>query len=154
MYFGEDLIINFYTKVTDVKSAVHPAWYILSIFVFFDCMQSNGSGNINALGKIGEVRWTSTVNYWIIGIPLSCILMFKFDLKLEGLWYGPTVAVFLNWAFYEYKINSVAWQDVCDKHQEKMRLKGLEKKNKTEPILEKEGDDENAEDNKKTNTIQ
>lgn len=127
-FFGETAIINFYTKDPSVQLAVKPTWYVICIFVFFDCMQSNGSGNINALGKVSEVKWTSTINYWIIGIPLSCLLMFKFDMKLEGLWYGPTVAVFLNWAFYQYKLSTIDWQEVCDKHQEKMRLKSLEKK--------------------------
>lgn len=152
VYFGENAIINFYTKDSTVKSAVQPAWYVICVFVYFDCMQSNGSGNINALGKLSEVKFTSTFNYWIIGIPLSCVLMFKFDMKLEGLWYGPTVAVFLNYAFYEYKINTIDWQEVCDKHQEKMRLKSLEKKDQKEPLVTQETTQDPQD--KKSNSIQ
>jgi len=120
----EDAIINFYTHDKKVQDTIHPAWVVLGVFIFFDCMQSNGTGTINALGKLSEIKWTSTINYWFVGIPVACFFMFYMEMFLQGLWIGPTVAVFLNWLYYSYKVRTYDWQQVCDAHQEKMRLKG------------------------------
>lgn len=87
-----------------MKSAIVPAWYVLVIFVFFDTMQGVSNGLINGLGLMSQVKWTATISYWVLGIPVSYYLMFTKDMKLEGLWFGPTLACFLNYAFYEVKV--------------------------------------------------
>lgn len=38
VYFGREPIINFYTPSEKIQESVTPAWYVLSIFTFFDCM--------------------------------------------------------------------------------------------------------------------
>jgi MATE family multidrug resistance protein len=86
------------------------AWYILSVFVFFDCMQGVNAGNISGLGIIDRVKFVTIVNYWVIGIPISFYLAFRLHMALEGLWYGPTMAVFLNYCIYEYEIRQADWE--------------------------------------------
>jgi Na+-driven multidrug efflux pump len=85
------------------------AWKVLSVFVFFDCMQAVASGNISALSLMSKVKYVTLFDYWVIGIPLSSICIFYYNLELKGLWYGPTVAVFLNFLFYEYYVRSADW---------------------------------------------
>ena len=114
VYFGKQPIIDFYTSDEEVQSAILPAWNILTIFVFFDCMQGVAAGNISGLGLMSKVKWVTTIDYWVVGIPLSCLLMFKYDMALTGLWYGPTAACALNYIFYELKIRNSDWQQIAD----------------------------------------
>lgn len=106
----KDAIINFYTDETEVYDAISPAWWVLLIFIFFDSMQSIGTGTLNALKMVGQIKWTATINYWFLGIPLACLLMFKYEMNLEGLWWGPTLAVFNNCVYYGWKLTTVGWQ--------------------------------------------
>ena len=42
----KDLILGFYTNNEEVKAVINKAWWVLVIFVFFDCMQGVAAGNI------------------------------------------------------------------------------------------------------------
>ena len=77
-----------------------PAWVVIIIFAFFDCVQGVSVGNISGLGLMKKVTWVTAFDYWVVGIPIALIAMFNFNLKLEGLWFGPTIAVFLNTIFF------------------------------------------------------
>lgn len=70
-------IIDFYTQDQSVKDAILKAWYVLVIFVFFDCMQGVANGNISGLGIVGKVKFVTIFDYWVLGIPLSLYLMFN-----------------------------------------------------------------------------
>ncbi len=96
------------------------AWWILCVFVLFDCTQGVAAGNISGLGIMQKVKWVTAFDYWVLGIPLSWYMMFKADLHIEGLWYGPTLAVFMNYLFYSYIINSVDWQEIADDTAKKL----------------------------------
>jgi Na+-driven multidrug efflux pump len=56
-----------------------------------------------------KVTWVTAFNYWVVGIPLSLYGMFKANLGLMGLWFGPTAAVFLNTVIYQYVITLADW---------------------------------------------
>ena len=77
-----------------------PAWIVIIIFVFFDCVQGVAVGNISGLGLMKKVTWVTAFDYWIVGIPTSLIAMFVCNLVLFGLWLGPTMAVLLNTCIY------------------------------------------------------
>ena len=61
-----------------------------------------------------QAKYVTLVSYWVVGIPLSYVLMFKADMSCEGLWYGPTAACLLNYVFYEYYIRRADWQQIAD----------------------------------------
>jgi len=92
-----------------VQAVNKQAWYMLVIFVFFDCMQGVAAGNISGLGLMPKAKYVTIFDYWVLGIPLSCYTMFKLNMGIEGLWYGPTVACLMNYVFYEYFIHSADW---------------------------------------------
>jgi Na+-driven multidrug efflux pump len=60
------------------------------------------------------MKWTTTINYWFLGIPLSCFLMFYMKMGIKGLWWGPTLAVAMNYACYSYHYNKCDWQAIAD----------------------------------------
>jgi len=105
-----------YTDDEGVKNVMRNAWWVVSIFVFFDCMQGVINGVVTGLGIVKQVRFITIFSYWVLGIPLSIYAMWPLELCIEGLWFGPTLAVFVNYFFYEYSLSTADWQDVIDKN--------------------------------------
>jgi len=101
--------MSFYTDSQEIQDSMKPAWTVILFFVFFDCVQGVSAGNISGLGLMRKVTWVTGFDYWVIGIPMSLIAMFKYDLLLQGLWLGPTAAVYLNMIIYQMVINSADW---------------------------------------------
>ena len=59
-----------------------PAWIVILIFVFFDCVQGVSAGNISGLGLMKKVTWVTGFDYWVVGIPVSLCFMFVIKLAL------------------------------------------------------------------------
>ena len=123
VFIFEDGIEKGYTIHEKVQKEMSDAWGILIIFIFFDCMQGVSNGLVSGLRLISKVKYVSMCSYWIVGIPLSCVLMFYYDLRLAGLWWGPTAACILNYAAYTYYIQSADWQEISDKVQATLKKK-------------------------------
>ena len=121
LYTFEDEVMSFYTDSEGVQAVMKPAWIVILFFVFFDCVQGVSAGNISGLGLMRKVTWVTGFDYWVVGIPFSLIAMFKYDLFLQGLWLGPTAAVYLNMVIYQVVINSADWQQIADDFAEKMK---------------------------------
>ena len=85
------------------------AWYVFVIFVFFDCMQIVVNGALSALNLTKQVKFTTMISYWVFGLPLSYVLLNHAKMGIEGLWYGPTLAVAINFFVYEIKITKADW---------------------------------------------
>lgn len=90
-----------YTMHKPILDVMRKAWWVLCIFVFFDCMQGVINGMVTGLGIVKKVKYATMVSYWVYGIPISWYGMFKLDLGITGLWFGPSLAVFLNYLIYE-----------------------------------------------------
>ena len=84
-------------------------------------MQGVSNGQISGLGLNSKAKWITSIDYWLVGIPISCVCIFKLDMSLAGLWYGPTVACMLNYYFYERIINSADWQEIVDQTRDKLQ---------------------------------
>ena len=53
--------------------------------------------------------------YWLIGIPLSIVCVFYWDLGIVGLWYGPSAAIIFNFVLYYFIVLKTNWHDVAEK---------------------------------------
>ena len=69
-------------------------------YVLIDCIQCVGQGMIRGLGKQGAASIGTVIGYWVIGIPISLLAVFKFDWGIVGLWLGATIGIFLNFCYY------------------------------------------------------
>ena len=90
------------------------AWWVLCIFVFFDCMQGVINGIVTGLSIVKKVKYATMISYWVYGIPLSYYCMENLELGIEGLWFGPSLAVLLNYVIYENAISKANWQLVAE----------------------------------------
>jgi MATE family multidrug resistance protein len=67
------------------------------------------------------------IAYWILGIPLTCLMVFKFELGTVGIWIGPTVACAFNTAAYLYIFNSIDWKQLIIKAAEQRERDKMKK---------------------------
>ena len=116
------------------------AWAVFVVFVFFDCMQAISNGCLSGLQLTPKVMWVTTISYWVLALPLSCALMFHSNMSVEGLWYGPTLAVALNFFAYEQTIKYANWQEVAD--QNKIAMAKLSQKTALSPLDTSDTDNE------------
>ncbi|CDW84612.1 na+-driven multidrug efflux pump [Stylonychia lemnae] len=112
-------VIGIFSSSVSVNELILRAFNIISIFVFFDCVQGVGQGVIRGLGKQGEASYVTIFGYWVLGIPISIDAVFYHSGGIVGLWIGPSVAIIFNFIFYYVLILRTDWQKVCDEVQER-----------------------------------
>ena len=120
MFIWKEQIMSVYTTDETIKEVMRNAWNVVCIFVFFDCMQGVANGAISGLGIVKQVRWVTIVSYWVLGIPLSMYSMFEANLGIQGLWYGPTLAVFINYLLYSKVIVETDIQRISEETAERI----------------------------------
>ena len=98
------------------------AWPVLLIFVIFDTTQGVSAAVLRGTGmqKTGSI--VTSIAYWVLGIPIALVSIYKFDQGIRGLWYGPTVAVLFNTCAYQWMISKIDWPVLIEKMRE-MRKK-------------------------------
>lgn len=69
-----------------------PVLYVLAIFQIFDGLQVSLAGIFKGMKKTGIVLIANFVGYWLISIPLGCLLAFSYGMNIMGFWFGLLVA--------------------------------------------------------------
>ncbi len=67
--------------------------------------------------------------YWILGIPLTLLLVFYYELGIFGIWVGPTLACAFNTLAYLVMFKRMNWHELIRKsaeQREKDKLKVLQ----------------------------
>ena len=70
-----------------------PLLVIAAIFQLFDGIQAIGVGVLRGMSDVKIPTLSTFVAYWVIGLPSAALLMFEFDMGLEGIWYGLTAGL-------------------------------------------------------------
>ena len=78
-------IAEIFTHEEDVTNLTSQVIELVSVIYLLDSMQVYLCGPIRALGIQGNVANFALLSLWIIGIPLACLLGFKFDAGVMGL---------------------------------------------------------------------
>jgi MATE family multidrug resistance protein len=87
------LLINIFTNDAAILQVALPVMAIVACFQIFDGMQVGFSGVLKGLKLTKYIMFTTAMAYWIVGIPLGCILAFKYHIVLIGFWSGLALAL-------------------------------------------------------------
>lgn len=85
-----------FTSDTEVIEAVSDLTPLLAISVFLNGIQPILSGVAIGSGWQGVVAYVNLTAYYIIGLPIGCVLGFKTSLGVAGIWWGMIVGVLLQ----------------------------------------------------------
>jgi multidrug resistance protein, MATE family len=81
-------------------------------FQLFDGIQAVSLGILRGMQDVNIPTIITIFAYWGVGLPMSYILGFQYDMKHIGIWIGLTLALFasaslLSWRFYN-KVKRIA----------------------------------------------
>lgn len=78
----------FYVKENYVINVTSSLLIIAALFQLFDGVQAVGIGILRGLADVKFPTLITFVAYWIVGLPLSYLLAFYFNLRVQGIWLG------------------------------------------------------------------
>ena len=82
------VILSLFTCDIELIKVSIPAMYILCFFQIFDGLQVSLAGIFKGLKQTNVVMISNFVGYWLIAIPLGCLLALHYNMNLQGFWYG------------------------------------------------------------------
>ncbi|PRQ26487.1 putative multi antimicrobial extrusion protein [Rosa chinensis] len=85
-----------FTSDEDVIDAVSDLTPLLAISVFLNGIQPILSGVAIGSGWQAVVAYVNLSCYYVIGLPIACVLGFKTSMGVEGIWWGMVIGVFLQ----------------------------------------------------------
>jgi multidrug resistance protein, MATE family len=99
--------VEFASYVKDEKVIMLAAELIIwgGFFQLFDGVQAVSLGILRGMQDVNIPTIITIFAYWGVGLPMSYILGFQYDMKHIGIWIGLTLALFasaslLSWRFY------------------------------------------------------
>ncbi|PQM33786.1 protein DETOXIFICATION 41 [Prunus yedoensis var. nudiflora] len=85
-----------FTSDPEVVEAVSDLTPLLAISVFLNGIQPILSGVAIGSGWQAVVAYVNLTCYYIIGLPIGCVLGFKTSMGVAGIWWGMLLGVFLQ----------------------------------------------------------
>ncbi|KAJ7965020.1 Protein DETOXIFICATION [Quillaja saponaria] len=85
-----------FTTDSSVIEAVSGLTPLLAISVFLNGIQPILSGVAIGSGWQALVAYVNLATYYIIGLPIGCVLGFKTSLQVAGIWWGMVIGVLLQ----------------------------------------------------------
>ncbi|KAA8526184.1 hypothetical protein F0562_008077 [Nyssa sinensis] len=85
-----------FTSDSEVIEAVSSLTPLLAISVFLNGIQPILSGVAIGSGWQAVVAYVNLATYYVIGLPVGCVLGFKTSLGVAGIWWGMVLGVFLQ----------------------------------------------------------
>ncbi|KAI8816045.1 mate-domain-containing protein [Fimicolochytrium jonesii] len=83
---------------------------LAAVFQVSDALGAASGGILRGCGRPEIGAYINLAGYYIIGLPISFIAAFKFDLDIAGLWLGLTVAIILVSATTLFIISRLDWK--------------------------------------------
>ena len=83
-----DVLVGLFTKDPALIKIGIPVLYVMAVFQIFDGLQVALAGIFKGIKKTKIVLISNFVGYWLISIPVGCLLAFHFGFNLIGFWYG------------------------------------------------------------------
>ena len=93
--FARDAIAQFYSSDEIVQKMTSTVLLLVALIFLFDGMQGYLQGPIRATGQQKWASLYTVICYYLVGIPLSCLLALKLQMGVIGLQIGVGLGIFL-----------------------------------------------------------
>ncbi|XAR60185.1 hypothetical protein NMG60_11033447 [Bertholletia excelsa] len=119
-----------FTSDEEVIKAVSTLTPLLAISVFLNGIQPILSGVAIGSGWQAVVAYVNLAAYYVVGLPVGCLLGFKTDLAAAGIWWGMVVGVLLQTVILIIITARTNWDEEAAKATERL------KKSANDPLLD------------------
>ncbi|MEM7000839.1 MAG: MATE family efflux transporter [Pseudomonadota bacterium] len=93
--FRHDIVLQ-YTSEPNVAELASALLLMVVFFLTFDAAQATAAGALRGYKDTRTPMWIALFSYWVVGLPLECILGFGWigePMGLYGFWIGLAVGV-------------------------------------------------------------
>ena len=95
----------------DDKEVVSMAAYLLlfaALFQISDSTQSISAGLLRGIKDVKIPTYFIAIAYWVVGLPVGCLLAFYFKMGAAGIWTGFIVGLTFSAAFLSLRFKKMA----------------------------------------------
>ena len=89
------VITSLFTKDAELINVCVPIIYTLCFFQVFDGIQATLAGIFRGLKHTEVIMMANFIAFWLVAIPLGCLLALHFKLNLIGFWYALIVSTII-----------------------------------------------------------
>lgn len=89
------VITNLFTTDLELIKVCVPIIYTLCFFQIFDGIQAALAGIFRGLKHTEVIMKGNFIAFWLIALPLGCLLALHFKLNLMGFWYALIVSIII-----------------------------------------------------------
>lgn len=96
IFFARHTLVQLYTNDMAVAGLAAQLLLFVSFFLVFDAIQSTAAGTLRGYKDTKVPMWIALFSYWVIGLPLECILGFGLigePMGVYGFWIGLALGV-------------------------------------------------------------
>ncbi|KAL6881019.1 MATE efflux family protein [Trichoderma novae-zelandiae] len=86
LFTDDDVVISIVASILPV----------VAVMQVFDCLSAGAHGLLRGIGKQSIGGPVNLISYYVVSLPISLALAFGADWKLQGLWAGVSVGLFLQ----------------------------------------------------------
>uniref|UniRef100_A0A7N0RGS1 Protein DETOXIFICATION n=1 Tax=Kalanchoe fedtschenkoi TaxID=63787 RepID=A0A7N0RGS1_KALFE len=115
-----------FTSDAEVIEAVSNLTPLLAISVFLNGIQPILSGVAIGSGWQAVVAYVNLATYYIIGLPIGCVLGFKTSLGVAGIWWGMIIGVLLQTVTLIILTARTNWSNEVLKAEERLQTSANE----------------------------
>lgn len=126
-------IPGLFVKDKDVAELVRESLVAIAAYQLVDAVSNTLSGVFQGAGRQQVVAFINIISYYVLGLPLSALLTFVFNLsmeKVETLWWGITFGLFVCSILKGLLIRRWEWAEMAEEitmqFEEDYRLNGSE----------------------------
>ncbi|KAK7324564.1 hypothetical protein VNO77_28230 [Canavalia gladiata] len=123
--FGHNIWIQLFSDSSKIKEEFASITPLLAISILIDAVQGVLSGVARGCGWQHLAAYVNLATFYLIGLPISCLLGFKTNLQYKGLWIGLICGMFCQAVTLFFFIRRAKWT--------KLELSG--DKNKDQPLV-------------------
>ncbi|MCW3083843.1 MAG: efflux family protein [Bacteroidetes bacterium] len=105
-----ELLPTIFNKDPEVISIASSLIVIAAFFQLSDGTQVVGLGALRGVKDVKLPTLITLIAYWAIGLPMSYILAFKFNLGVQGIWYGLSLGLTIAAVLLFLRFNYVSKQ--------------------------------------------
>ncbi|KAK7324565.1 hypothetical protein VNO77_28231 [Canavalia gladiata] len=86
--FGHSFWIQLFSDSATIKKEFASMAPLLALSILLDAVQGVLSGVVRGIGWQHLAACINLATYYLIGLPISCLLGFKYNMHVKGLWIG------------------------------------------------------------------
>jgi MATE family multidrug resistance protein len=120
LFAFQGTIQEMFTSSERVTISLDHTWFVFSVFVICESMYTVAFATVKAAGDQKKGALLCFVSYWVIGMPVSWLLVYKAELSISGIWIGLALACALNTAACVYIFSKTNWTEVCKSFAKQM----------------------------------